>query len=233
MNAQDSPGSKIAVEGCPDRPDARSSNQRPASGLKAGTRLGLDIARIVYALRRGSKIANIAKSNGCSISTVIEIRNEQGVPLRRPRLSQATINDIVARLKAGEKHQDIAKAVGTSDASVARIAIKVGLRRLCDTGTLPQHAMEMAFRTGRSCKSIARELGCSDDTVRKILKRRGVDVSQWGVKATDQQVRACQLAGMTAAAAARKLGLKTAGDWYRRWRRIAAGIPKQQGPKKP
>jgi methylphosphotriester-DNA--protein-cysteine methyltransferase len=93
--------------------------------------------------------------------------------------------------------------------------------------------MEMAFRTGRSCKSIARELGCSDDTVRKILKRRGVDVSQWGVKATDQQVRACQLAGMTAAAAARKLGLKTAGDWYRRWRRIAAGIPKQQGPKKP
>jgi hypothetical protein len=201
--------------------------------MSAGTRLGLDIARIVYALRRGSKIANIAKSNGCSITTILEIRREQGIPLRHPRMSQETINDIVARLKAGEKHLDIAKAVGTSDASVARIAIKVGLRRLCDTGTLPHHAMEMAFRTGRSCKSIARELKCSDDTVRKILKRRGVDVSQWGIKATDQQVRACQLAGMTAAAAARHLGTQPAGDWYARWKRIAAGIPKQQGPKKP
>ena len=221
------------MAGCPDRPDARSSSQRPASGLKAGTRLGLDIARIVYALKRGSAIKNIARNNGCSISTVIEIRNEQGVPLRRPRLTREVINAIVDRLKAGEKHKDIAAAVGTTDKSVARIACKVGIRRMADTGRLPHHAMEMAFRTGRSCKSIARELGCSDDTVRKILKRRGVDVSQWGVKATDQQVRACQLAGMTAAAAARKLGLKTAGDWYRRWRRIAAGIPKQQGPKKP
>ena len=201
--------------------------------MKAGTRMGLDIDRITYALRRGTKISNIAHNNGCSVSTIIEIRNEHGIPLRRPRLSQATINDIVARLKRGELHQDIAKAVGTSDASVARIAIKVGLRRLTNTGTLPHHAIEMAFRTGRSCKSIAAELGCSDDTVRKLLKRRGVDVSQWGIKATDQQVRACQLAGMTAAAAARKLGLKTAGDWYKRWRRIAAGIPKQQGPKKP
>jgi len=199
----------------------------------AGTRIGLDIDRITYALRRGTKISSIAKNNGCSVSTIIEIRNEHGIPLRRPRLTQATIDDIVNRLKAGEKHAAIAAAVGTTDASVARIAIKVGLRRLCDTGKLPQHAMEMAFRTGRSCKSIARELGCSDDTVRKILKRRGVDVSQWGVKATDQQVRACQLAGMTPAEGARHLGTKDAGDWYRRWRRIAAGIPKQQGTKKP
>jgi hypothetical protein len=233
MTAQDSPGSTIAMACCPDRPDARSSNQRPASGIGAGSRLGLDIARITYALRRGSKIANIAKSNGCSITTILEIRKEQGIPLRHPRMSQETINDIVARLKAGEKHLDIAKAVGATRSAVGRIAMKVGLRRLTDTSKLPHHAIEEAFKLGRSCRSIAAELGCHDETISRILKWRGVDVSEWGVKATDRQVRACQLAGMTPAAAARHLGVKPAGFWYARWKRIAAGIPKQQGPKKP
>lgn len=200
---------------------------------KAGAKMTLYVPVILEELLRGERLEDIARDNRCSVSTIIGIRANYNIPLRYPRLSQATINDIVERCKAGEQYASIAEAVGSTYSAVARIAIKVGLRRLTNTGMLPHHAIEEAYKLGRSCNSMAKELGCSDDTVRKILKRRGVDVSQWGVKATDQQVRACQLAGMTAAAAARKLGLKTAGDWYRRWRRIAAGIPKQQGPKKP
>lgn len=201
--------------------------------MNAGTRLALDVPSIVGSLKRGTHLAKIAKRHGCHVSTIIEIRNEAGIPLRRPRLTQKQINEVVRRLKAGELHRVIAEAVGTTDKSVARIASKVGVRRLMDVRKLPLHAMEVAHGLGKSCREIADELGCSDDTVRKILKRRGVDISQWGVKATDQQVRACQLAGMTPAEGARHLGTKDAGDWYRRWRRIAAGIPKQQGPKKP
>lgn len=199
--------------------------------MKAGSRVGLDEAAVLKALKRGTALEKIAENHRCSLTVIIEFRNEHGVQLRRPRMSQEQVNECVRRLKAGEKHEAIAEAVGTSRSAVARLAIKVGLRRLTQTGTLPHHAMEMAYKLGKSCEQIAAEVGCSADTVSRILKSRGVDVSIWGRKVDDLQVRACQLAGMTANAAALKLGLKPAGAWYRRWKRIAAGIPKQQGIK--
>jgi transposase-like protein len=201
--------------------------------MKAGTRLGLDIASVAAAIRRGEKMTDIARQFRIGLSRVYRIRAAHGIPLRRPRLTQPVINDIVERLKRGELHKDIAAAVGSTDKAVGRIAIKVGIRRAVSTGRLPQHSIEMAFRTGQKCKAIAKALGCSPTTIHKLLKMRGIDISGWGRKVTDQQVRACFLAGMTGAEAARKLGVKDGGPWYRRWRRIAAGIPKQQGPKKP
>lgn len=193
----------------------------------AGARLGIDVEPIVKALRRGSKIKAVAKRFHVSSSTVYELARRYSIPLRYKPLHQAGVDEAVRRLHAGEKHADIAKAVGTSRSTVARIAIKVGVRRLTDSGALPQYAMELAYTEGKeTCAAIARRLGCSADLVGRILRRRGINTSGWGIKATDSEILECVRAGMTPVATARKFGLYPSGDWYDRFRRIAAGKPK-------
>jgi uncharacterized protein YerC len=186
-----------------------------------GRNSGVDCAAVVREINKGTKYAAIAKRHGCSITMVHNIARVYGTKPRQRTIGQELVDQIVAAAKAGETYVSISKRLGVSNASVQRLASKVGMRRIGNVSVSP-YLIEQAYKNGRSARAIATELGVCPKTVCRRLRVRGVKLLPWKQRVSDDQIRACAFARMTPNAAARKLGIKPSGHWYRRWARATA-----------
>lgn len=178
-----------------------------------GVLIGINVPAVLRALRKGTTYERIAKRHRCSIALVFNIARVHGAPARQQVIDQGRVDAIVAACRTGEKYAAIAKRFGVSFTSVQRLAAKVGIRR--SGKPIPGYLIEQAFTGGRTARSIAAELGVGVRSVCRRLRERGLSLVR--IKATDQQIRACFLAGLTANASAKRLGVRPTGSWYRRW----------------
>lgn len=186
-----------------------------------GSHLGLDVPAVVRALNAGKPLAKIARRHGCSITTVHNIARVHRTKPRQQRIEKDRVEQILAACRAGETYAAVAARFGVSFTSVWRLASKVGMRRIGNVA-MSGYLVEQAYRNGRSARSIAAELGVCPKTVCRRLRERGVKLMPWKQRVSDEQIRACWFARMTPNAAARKLGIKPSGHWYRRWARAIA-----------
>lgn len=180
-----------------------------------------DIPAVVAALNDATRTqASIAKQFGVARSTVYEIARRHRALLRHTPINDEDYKLCIERIEAGDKYSDIAARIGRPWQSVQRIAHKIGHKRQKPL-RLPANAILAAYCDMKmTVKKIAEKLGVSHESVSKMLHARGVEVRPATWRATDEQLRACIFKRMKAIEAARMFGLKPAGDFYRRWRRL-------------
>lgn len=147
--------------------------------------LEIDVAEAVRMYYCGMGAPKIAEEFGCSAQAVRVRLIDAGVEFRNGGLPKCEVDtDEIRRLYlAGMNQKDIAERMGVSIFVVSRRIRQLGLnRRKRRDIPLPMDEVTAMFDDGETLEAIAREFGCSSETIRRRLKAAGYVFESGGEK---------------------------------------------------
>jgi DNA-directed RNA polymerase specialized sigma24 family protein len=138
---------------------------------------------LVSAYLGGSPGRVVAKAFGISHQTVYDILKRHGIKTREPRplraLSPREEDEVVAAYEAGMSQTEIGEVLGVSQGTVYKILKRHGIktrepRRSRALSPKEEDEVISVYEAGMSQAEIGEVLGVSQQTVSRILERRGV-----------------------------------------------------------
>ena len=161
-----------------------------ASQLRYG-RL-LDESQIIQDYQSGLSTLKVSKKHGCSGVTVLNILKRNNIPSRSKkegsqlRFGHVDESQIIQDYQSGMSTLKVAKKHGCTDYTVLRIlkrnnipsrALKEAqFLRYGHVEALDESQIIQDYQSGMSSTKLAKKHGCSDKTVRKIIKRSNIPI---------------------------------------------------------